>query len=343
MTGRSPKFGTVARQIQASFRTSLNQQAQQPTDDKGLRHPHLVALGYEMENLFPALRGTGGALEFFRERNIKWWRSSRSGDRSSKDNYDGPTRNLASSQIACVNFLLPLAWIPGALAAFLSCLDEDVEDVVDIIDQKRNSSPVEFEWVGWDEPLEGGRITRGANQTSIDALLVAKIPQGLRAYLCEWKYSEEYLRPDDKGLGSSGITRRNRYQHLYQQAGSSFNQTVPLDDFFFEPFYQIMRMHLLADRMLARGVTPDLQIDEAKVVVVCPAQNTDYRQVVRTIPLAQRFPELDTVEEIVRASLTNRISFTVASSEEIVDKLRSGNFARALNEWLEYHRCRYGW
>ena len=236
---------------------------------------------------------------------------------------------------------MPLAQVPGALAEFLSCIDDDVEDVVDIIDQKGNSSPIEFEWVG--DPLEGGRITRGAYQTSIDALLVARVPGGLRAYLCEWKYSEEYPHPDDKGLGPSGITRRNRYQHLYQNAESSFNHTVPIDDFFFEPFYQIMRMHLLADRMLRRGITPNLQIIEAKVVVVCPAENTDYRQVVSTIPLARRFPDLGTVEEIVRATLIDQNSFKVASSEEIVDRLRSSKLAGDLDEWLEYHRSRYGW
>lgn len=250
MTPRSTKFGTVARRRQGKFRETLSQEAQSPTDDKGMRHTHLIAKGHEIENLYPAIRGTDGAIAFFSERDIKWWRSSRSGDRSAKDNYFGPTRNLVSSQIACVNFLLPLAHVPGALAEFLSCLDNDVEDVVDIIDQKGNSSPIEFEWVGWDEPLEGGRITRGAMQTSIDALLVARVPRGLRAYLCEWKYSEEYPHPKDKGLGPSGTTRRNRYQHLYQNAESSFNHTVPIDDFFFEPFYQIMRMHLLAPSRL---------------------------------------------------------------------------------------------
>ena len=141
-----------------------------------------------------------------------------------------------------------------ALAAFLRRIDDDVQGVVSIIDQGGRSSQVEFEWTGWEEPLEGGPITRGANQTSIDALVVARVPRGHRAYLLEWKYCEEYLHPDDKGLGRSGDTRRSRYQHLYRQPESSFNQTVPLDDFFFEPFYQIMRLRLLADRMVASGV-----------------------------------------------------------------------------------------
>jgi hypothetical protein len=343
MVTRTPNFGAVARRLQAEFRTTLSQGAQRPNDAKGIRNPHLISLGHEIENLYPSIRGAEGALAFFRDRKIKWWRSPRSGDRSTVDGYDGPTRNLASSQIACVNFLLPLAQIPGALAAFLRCIDDDVEDVVNIIDQGGHSSQVEFEWVGWDRPLEGGPITRGAYQTSIDALLVARIPQGNRAYLCEWKYCEEYLRPEDKGCGRPGDTRRTRYEHLFRQPRSSFKQTAPLDDFFFEPFYQIMRLHLLADRMRSEGVTPELPIKEAKVIVVCPAANVDYRLVVKTTPLGQRFPHLDTVEDVVRAAITDGDSFAVLAPEEIFGKLRGTAIAADIERWLEYHAVRYGW
>jgi hypothetical protein len=343
MTSTPRRFGTDAHRLQARFRTTLSQEAQRPTDDKGIRNPHLIAVGHEIENLYPSIRGADGALAFFRERKIKWWHSSRSGDRAFQDGHDGPTRNLASSQVACVNFLLPLAQIPGALAAFLGCIDDDVEDVVNIIDQCGHSSQVEFEWVGWNKPLEGGPITRGANQTSIDALLVARIPRGHRAYLFEWKYCEEYLRPEDKGCGPSGDTRRARYRHLYQQSGSSFNQTAPLDAFFFEPFYQIMRLHLLADRMRTEGVTPKLLIDEAKVIVVCPTANVDYRLVVKTTPLGQRFSHLDTVEDVVRATLTDGDSFAVVAPEEIIGRLRGKAIAADIGRWLEYHAARYGW
>ena len=341
MTQQSPDFGSRERRRQARFRETLSREAQHPTDDIGIRNPHLLAIGFEIENLYPTIRGPDGALDFFRDRDIKWWRGSNSGDRSSKDDYHGPTRNLVSSQIACVNYLLPLAQIPGGLVNFLRCIDDDVEEVVAIIDQAGHSSKVEFEWVG--EPLEGGRITRGAYKTSVDAMLVARVPRGHRAYLCEWKYIEKYPNPDDKGRGSPGDTRRVRYQHLYQEPGSPFDQAVPLDDFFFEPFYQIMRLHLLANRMLANGVTPNLLVDEAKVVVVCPAENTDYRQVVGTIPLARRFPDLGTVEEIVRATLTDQNSFSMVAPEEIIGKLRSGSLAGDMKEWLEYHKTRYGW
>ena len=69
------------------------------------------------------VRSLSRVLGYFAERGIKWWQARVSGDAS-----DGkrPTRNMASSQIACVNFLLPLVDIPGALTAVLQAIDDDV-------------------------------------------------------------------------------------------------------------------------------------------------------------------------------------------------------------------------
>lgn len=343
MARKVPRFGTAARRQQAQFRMTLSTGAQAPTDEKGRRHPHLLAHGYEAENLYPDLRGSDGALAFFRDRGIKWWTNARSGDRLQRDGHVGPTRNLSSSQVACVNFLLPLVKIPGALASILRCIDGDVLDIVPIVDQADRKSAVEFEWVGWDAPLEGGRITRGANQTSVDALLVAETRSGRRAYLFEWKYCEEYRYPTDKGLGQSGETRRTRYRPLYERSDSSFKQDIRFDEFLFEPYYQILRLLLLADRMRSSGVTPSLPIHDARVVAVCPAANLEYRQAVRRTPLGRRFPSLNTVEEIVRATMKTPESFAVVAPEDITAMLRVSTMAARLRPWRDYHQLRYGW
>lgn len=128
-------FGIAAREQQARFRRTLCMPARTQTDVKGQRHGHLLALGYEDENLYPPTREL--ALEFFAKRRIKWWRNARSGDASG----NGPTRNLASSQVACVNFLLPLSRIPGALATALQVVDGDVQDVVTIADKGGTNPP----------------------------------------------------------------------------------------------------------------------------------------------------------------------------------------------------------
>ncbi len=340
-------FERAAKIRQQDFRDespTISDDARQPADDKGRRNPHLLALGCEEENLFPGIRGRGGAIDFFGERNIRWWKSSRSGGDTQAG---GPTRNMASSQVACVNFLLPLAVIPGALTAALCSIDGDVRSVVDIR-QGSLSSPVEFEWLGIPHSLEGGN-TRGAQNTSVDAFLVAETAAGRRrAYLLEWKYVEQYLatRPDFKGEGNAGDTRRRRYQHLFHAPFSSFSPAAApeLDDFLYEPFYQIMRQRLLADRMVERR---ELNVDEARVVVVVPDDNWAYRTVAdgRTTtspPLIRRFPHLDTVEAVMRASLKRPDTQfgMVAPSLLLESVIRS--LPDETVEWANYWRERYG-
>ncbi len=335
------RFGAIARAQQATFRATLPAPARTPTDDKGRRHGHLLALGHEHENLIPELRGPGGAVDFFASRGIKWWRNGRSGD---QPGVAGPTRNLASSQVACVNFLLPLARRPAALLAFLRQVDPEVVAVEPIPDPKgRPPALVEFEWVGWSAPIEGGRISRGAMQTSADAVVLGRTASGLRAFVFEWKYCEEYLRPDDKGAGSSGDTRRRRYQGRYAASDSAFRGDVPLDEFLFEPFYQLMRLRLLADEIERSGLGPDVEVSDARVVVVCPAANRDYLLAVPGTHLARRHPSLPTVEFSMQATLHDPRGIQVATSEALVAGLRASAEARSLGSWLNYHARRYGW
>ena len=257
----------------------------------------------------------------------------------SGDASDGkrPTRNMASSQIACVNFLLPLIDIPGALTAVLQAIDDDVTGVVDI-EHQGTSSPVELEWIGLDHALEGPSVkSRGANSTSVDAFMVAETSGGRRAYLMEWKYVEEY-RTEDKGQGRQGETRRRRYAHLYKES-LSFNGKVPFNAWLFEPFYQILRLRLLADRMVRNR---ELGVSEAKVVVVVPDGNRAYRERVTSPPLAMTFPNR-TVSGIVEETLVHpHRRYVSVSQSNLADSVRSrcGDETKA---WCEYHHNRYGW
>ena len=336
-------FERAARQRQGAFRDrspTISPLGRSPLDKKGLRNRHLLTLGSEAENLYPGIRGDGGAVDFFRRRGVGWWKSTRSGDSSA---VDVPTRNMASSQVACVNFLLPLAGIPGALARVLRTIDADVVDVAQI-QHEGNTAPVEFEWVGTSGTLEG-KGSRGANATSIDAFLVAETAAGRRrAYLLEWKYIEHYLyaRPADKGAGKQGKTRRGRYGDLFAAADSAFDSSaVALDDFLFEPFYQLMRQRLLADRMVRER---EMDVDEAKVVVVVPEANWAYRFIAlgskTTSPLlARRFPQLTTVEAVMHAALKDPAAqFGMVAPadllEAVIQELPDETGAWA-NYWLE--------
>lgn len=344
---RRRSFEDSAKQDQQRFRDTsptISTQGRFPFDDKGRRNPHLLALGFEEENLYPGIRGPGGAIDFFGQRGIKWWKSSRSGDDTKSD---GPTRNMASSQVACVNFLLPLAGMPGALLSVLRALDEDVAGIVNIL-HDGNESDVEFEWIGLPGSLEGAG-TRGANVTSIDAFLVAETEAGRRrAYLLEWKYVEQYLstRPDFKGRGASGDTRRMRYGDRYRAPFFSFNlEAVPeLDDFLYEPFYQLMRQRLLADRMVKER---ELDVDEATVVAVVPEQNLAYRSVTgggkaTSPPLAARFPQLETVNDVMCAALKNPgAQFAMVAPATLLDAVLRDSPDETMM-WANYWQERYG-
>ena len=336
-------FENAAKCSQRRFRDAsptISDRARSPIDATGRRNHHLLALGCGEENLFPGIRSTGGAIDFFGQRGIKWWKGN-------DERADGPTRNMTSSQVACVNFLLPLAGIPGALLSVLRTLGPDVRDVVPIVHEGL-TSPVEFEWIGLGRSLEGGRV-RGAHNTSVDAFLVAETQAGgRRAYLLEWKYCERYLsgRPKDLGAGESGQRRRNTYTPLFGAPYSSFDPASPqdLDGFLYEPFYQIMRQRLLADRMVHER---ELDIDEAKVVVVVPEENWAYRTVAdgrtTTSPvLTQRFPDLGTVGAVMRAYLKDPVAqFDLVSPRMLLDSVVR-NLPAETAEWAGYWRDRYG-
>jgi hypothetical protein len=339
-----PQFGDTARTLQGQFRDSspsISPLARAPSDDKGRRHPHLLALGFEEENLSPSLRGSNGAIAFFRDRGIQWWKSTRSGDNHATE---GPTRNLASSQVSCLNFLLPLAQSPDLTNALLGGLDADEKTVVPIAylrDGASLSSLVEFEWVGLATSLEGSSPqVRGANATSADALLLADLNAGgRRAYLLEWKYVEEYRSGEYLGDGSRGATRRRRYSGRFSSPSSPFHSDLSLDEWFYDPFYQIMRLLLLGQKMVDEG---ELGVTEATVVVVCPRENTAYRNRITSPDLQARFSRATSVFEVVQGSIRDPGRFRITSQDALIRAIASSDSA-VLDNWLAYHRDRYGW
>ena len=113
---------------------------------------------------------------------------------------------------------------------------------------------------------------------------------------------------------------------------------------FTSPSIQIMRQRLLADRMVHEG---ELEIDEAKVVVVVPEQNWAYRTVsdgkTTTSPLlAKRFPQLKTVEDVMRTSLkVPDAQFDMVAPSSLLEAV-SQCLPGETDEWACYWRTRYG-
>ena len=91
----------------------------------------------------------------------------------------------------------------------------------------------------------------------------------------------------------------------------------------------------------------ELHIDEAKVVVVVPELNVDYRRVsdgrkITSPPLVDRFPDLETVESIMRAVLKNPGGqFDMIAPHNLVDAV-CREYPAETASWAEYWRERYG-
>ena len=91
----------------------------------------------------------------------------------------------------------------------------------------------------------------------------------------------------------------------------------------------------------------ELDVGEAKVVVVVPEDNWPYRTVAdgstTTSPLlAQRFPHLGTVKEVMRACLKDlRSQFDLAVPQTLLDNVVK-NLPNETVEWAGYWRERYG-
>lgn len=340
---RTSSFQKQARQQQAAFLandTGFTPGARALVDARAIDNPYLLGIGHEWENLYPALRSSL-ARDHFADRRIKWWKAPASGDIT---DVDGPTRNLASSQLACVNFLLPLADHLSALACLLQHMEEDVKSVEVVSHTPPGSkaslqSRVEFEWTGA-RSLEGTAGTRGANCTSADALLVARTTNGKRrVYLFEWKYVEEYRVGDFKGAGEKGETRRRRYTDLYLAGDSPFAGSVPIDELLYEPYYQLMRLGLLGAKMCRER---ELGVDEARVVIVVPRENVVYRRRVTSPELEKRYGDQAAIERIGPLLFKNPGALRVTSQVELLGALRSADL-HGLDDWFGYQKTRYGW
>jgi hypothetical protein len=330
------KHGHVERDRQAHFRSTsdtISNPGRTPTDEHGKRHGYLLALGYELENLFPAVREIAPA--FLKERGIGWWRSSVSKDRPVKDTGGVvPTRNMASSQVACVNLLFPLRDNPKALAALVRTIDPTVQEVVPIYHQGRAPTFVEFEWVGCCSTLEEGTWSRGANATSIDALLLGKVPGGVRAFLLEWKYVETG-GDEDKSAGSQGETRLATYSERYERCRLF---KPKLKQVLVAPVYQLVRSILLGHRMVEHR---ELGVTDARTVVVCPPTNDEYLKLEPSH--AKWIGEEVTLEVAMKEYVLRKPDlFSVTAQATLVAAARrdGGSLPEG---WSDYMKERYGW
>lgn len=149
---------------------------------------------------------------------------------------DDPTGHLLSSQMACLNHLYYIRQRKDIATSLLKSMYPDIVEALVVDD-----GFVEFEYIGTKQYLKEKAFSRGANCTSVDAVMLGITSDAKRImFLVEWKYTETYERE------SLYIPERAKvYDSLILLSEGPFKDGCSPESFYYEPFYQMMRQTLL--------------------------------------------------------------------------------------------------
>ena len=269
-------------------------------------------------NLAPGIRDKAPA--YFAEKGIAWHQHANHG---------------LSSQVCCLNFLMPLAQTPELLARLVGrALGIESPEMLPMEqDLSGDDWFVAFEWIGLQDYLneasKNGSRTRGANATSADAAVRFRIDGRTEIALIEWKFTESYGSPIPP---AGNATRSDRYRDLAFAPVGPIRPDLELvlEDFYWEPFYQMLRQQMLAKRMEA---AQELGAQRVRVIHISPSGNHDLHKV--TAPAMRRFG--DDAFMVFRSLLAEPDAFVGWSIEDLF-----GPYARTGNSvWADYLRLRY--
>ncbi|MBN1369709.1 MAG: hypothetical protein JW954_05690 [Dehalococcoidaceae bacterium] len=295
------------------------------------------------ENLYGSIRES--AKGYFAERGIPWHKGLKKGS--------FPSNHLCCSQSCCMNFLFPMADKPLLLKAVFNHSLTDIDKVLPLFldGSLPNGAPAHmaFEWIGERDYLgehigKRGARTRGANYTSADFAFRYKSNSGIiKIVIGEWKYTEEYgykdfLKPSN-AKDKKPEVRYRTYKPLFEKSGGIFAKAS--DDFyrslFFDPFYQLMRLQLLAQEMEAHH---EMDAEVVSVVHISPKANLILRNRITSPYLESKFAGRDIYA--IWESLLTKDRFNHLSVEELRSFItKEAKYAD--EEWVEYLNTRYGW
>ena len=204
-------------------------------------------------NLWEGIRQD--AIDYFKKNEIMWWPGQP----------EIPTGHLLSSQVSCVNHLFFVRNNKDMATQILSAIDSGVDEAC-IVD----NGYVEFEFIGERQYIKERAFTRGANCTSVDAVMIGLKADGTRKmFLIEWKYVESYSIQDKYKEARSVL-----YDGLILAKDSPYKHNIDLRTFYFEPFYQLMRQTLLADQCVKNA---DHNVSSYMHLHIVPESNIDLK------------------------------------------------------------------
>jgi hypothetical protein len=259
-------------------------------------------------NLWAGIRDD--ALDYFKANQISWWMS----------NDQEPTGHLLSSQVACINHLYYLRQRKDLATALLKNVDSRILSA-----ECLDNGFVEFEVIGKQNYLNEKSHTRGANSTSVDAMMVGKKSSGKDVlFLIEWKYTESY------GSESKYIPERyNNYNPLLGEKDTPI-KTADYESLYYEPYYQLMRQTLLGWKM---AQVDEYGCDEYIHVHIIPEKNLELRDKVTSPKLSGA-----NMSDAWKTVLADPAKYKVISPEDLLKPLSKEPDSKSL---LQYLKIRY--
>ena len=266
-------------------------------------------------NLYRPIRDQ--VINYFKDNSISWWGGK------------GPTDNTLSSQIACLNHLMPIMDDKDAVLAMINGIKNEFTDVIPL---KCDKDPqyIAFEVVCTGNYLNENRLTRGSNCTSVDAMILAKHKYGKDVLIpIEWKYTE-----NNTGKESSD-TRHSRYDSLINNS----EQLIGLDEitdtknklkaeeiYFYDPFYELMRQTLLAEQVVSHKKL--LIADDFLHINVIPKNNKSF--------VGKKYKiSGDTLEATWRSCLKDQSKYQIIDPSDLFEPLKGNEKYKDLIAYLE--------
>ncbi|MBI5894923.1 MAG: hypothetical protein HZB24_02555 [Desulfobacterales bacterium] len=260
-------------------------------------------------NLWAGIRDD--AKHYFATHRIPWWKGTAS----------DPTGHLLSSQVACLNHLYFLRQRKEIATAVLKALDPTIQEALPV-----DTGYVAFEYIGTRPYLKEKAFTRGANCTSIDAVMLGSTADNQRVlFLIEWKYTEYYAAEDLYIPRRAGV-----YDPLIISAEGPFVSNLAPRSLYFEPFYQMMRQTLLAWQFEKHG---ELDCSRCVNVHVIPRQNKELKETIATPGLSGRNIH-DAWQKVLKAPE----KYIACDPSEMLNAARDLPDTKS---WLAYLKARY--
>lgn len=238
-------------------------------EQRWYHYPHILKHENSVCNLYGPIRRR--ALDYFERHDIAWWRVD-------TDRYF-PTGHLVSSQIHCLNHLFAFRDDPIAIKIILQKatnlpIDKILQSPID------KGGYIAFEFVYKNKSLLKDNLgkyheeyeTRGANCTSIDALVYVQLVNGNKILIpIEWKYTETYNGKEacDKSW--------QRYPDLIRLENSNLKDVYDL--YKADPYYELMRQTLLMEQIIQHKDC-GIEADDYFHIMVIPNEHTELKSAI---------------------------------------------------------------